>query len=334
MDDVEVSPVFCNGCGFCCQGELDGLIERPFLTPHDIENIVKETGLQESDFVDNVSISVVSPVAEFAKNSGSDIKVIRTKGSGCMFFDDETRRCKIYHSRPLDCRLFPLDVAKEDDKYYLIFYTDVCPVDPDLIGECIQPAMDEILPLLKDYMREYSTFENGIEKSKKWKRIAEIGCIPKRVVVRESRIGKGVFAAENIRRGEFIFSYGGFERISFEESKREGIKDYCLQIAPQEYIYPIESPQRYVNHSCEPNAGLIDGTELYALRDISEGAEITFDYSTCMDEDDWEIDCLCCSPNCRKRIRDFKYLPPEIQEKYTLLGVVGRFILNRRRNEE
>lgn len=175
MDDLEIPTGFCNGCGVCCQGELNGLIERPFLTSLDIENIIKETGLQESDFVDNVFIAE------------SNIKVLRTKpkgevvgerseqsGKGCMFFDDETRRCKIYRSRPLDCRLFPLDIAKEDEKYYLILYTDVCPVDVDLISEPIKPAMDKILPLLKDYIHEYITLENGIEKSKRWKKVAKI----------------------------------------------------------------------------------------------------------------------------------------------------------------
>ena len=164
MDDIDIPTGFCNGCGICCQGELNGLIERPFLTPHDIENIVQETGLQESDFVDNLSFPE------------SNIKVLRTKqiGSGCMFFDDETRRCKIYYSRPLDCRLFPLDMAKEDDKYYLILYTDVCPVDVDLVSQSIKPAMDKILPLLKGYIREYANLENGIEKSKRWKKVVEI----------------------------------------------------------------------------------------------------------------------------------------------------------------
>jgi len=156
----------------------------------------------------------------------------------------------------------------------------------------------------------------------------------KKTVVKETQIGKGVFAAENIHKGEFLFSYKGCIHINFEESKKKGIEDYCLQIGSREYLYPTTSPHRYVNHSCEPNAGLKDGTELYALRDISEGEEITFDYSTYMDEDDWEMDCLCGSPNCRKRIRDFKYLPLEIQEKYILLGIVGKFILDRRCNIE
>jgi Fe-S-cluster containining protein len=317
MDDVEIPNKFCNGCGVCCQGEWNGLIERPFLTPYDVDNIVKETGLPESDFVDNLYLSE------------NNIKVLRTKqiGKGCMFFDDDTRRCKIYHSRPLDCRLFPLDMVKEDGRYYLILYPDVCPSDIDLIAESIQPTLDKVLPLLKNYIREYATFENGIEKNRRWKKVTEIH-LDKNVVVKECKIGKGVFTMESIREGEFIFSYGGFERISFEETKNKDIEDYCLQIAPREYIYPIESPQRYINHSCEPNAGLRDTAELYALCDISAGEEITFDYSTCMDEDDWEIDCLCGSPNCRKRIRDFKYLPDEIQEKYLSLGFVGKFILD------
>lgn len=34
--------------------------------------------------------------------------------------------CEIYMMRPLDCRLFPLDIIEEDGCYYWCFYT-VCP---------------------------------------------------------------------------------------------------------------------------------------------------------------------------------------------------------------
>jgi hypothetical protein len=44
-----------------------------------------------------------------------------------------------------------------------------------------------------------------------------------------------------------------------------------------------------------------------------------------MDEDEWEMDCKCKSKNCRKRIRDFKYLPKEIQEKYLRLGIIPKY---------
>lgn len=64
-----------------------------------------------------------------------------------------------------------------------------------------------------------------------------------------------------------------------------------------------------------------------AIKDIEKGEEITWDYSTTMDEDIWEMDCNCGSKKCRKRIRDFKYLPKEIKERYVKLGIVPDYNL-------
>ncbi|MBI2625395.1 MAG: hypothetical protein HYW70_03640 [Candidatus Nealsonbacteria bacterium] len=64
----------------------------------------------------------------------------------------------------------------------------------------------------------------------------------------------------------------------------------------------------------------------FLLLRISIRGEITFDYSTTMDEDDWGMDCQCGSKSCRGRIRDFKYLPPDIQKKYLDLGIVPEYI--------
>ena len=73
----------------------------------------------------------------------------------------------------------------------------------------------------------------------------------------------------------------------------------------------------------------------HSIKDIKKGEEITWDYSTTMDEDKWEMDCVCQSKNCRKRIKDFKYLPKEIQQKYIKLGIVPDYILeNLKRNPE
>ena len=72
---------------------------------------------------------------------------------------------------------------------------------------------------------------------------------------------------------------------------------------------------------------------LVAIMDIHEGEEITWDYSTTMNEDDWEMDCVCGSKNCRGRIRDFKYLPENVQQKYINLRIVPKYILeNLKRN--
>jgi hypothetical protein len=87
----------------------------------------------------------------------------------------------------------------------------------------------------------------------------------------------------------------------------------------------------FVNHSCEPNAGLnIQGMDvvLLAIRDIEPDEEIYFDYSTTMDEDDFEMICHCKKPSCRKVIRDFKHLPADRKRFYLSKGVVPEY--NRR----
>jgi hypothetical protein len=105
----------------------------------------------------------------------------------------------------------------------------------------------------------------------------------------------------------------------------------ALQIGPDLYIGESGHADDFVNHSCDPNAGmLIDGTDvrLIAIREIPSGEQITFDYSTTMDEDDFEFDCLCGSQECRRRIRDFKHLSEGTKKRYGQLGVVPDY--NRR----
>lgn len=91
---------------------------------------------------------------------------------------------------------------------------------------------------------------------------------------------------------------------------------------------PSGDTDDFFNHSCAPNAGLkIDGKVfLIAIQNIANGDEITWDYSTTMDADDWEMDCNCGSKNCRGRIRDFKYIPQDTQKRYLDLGIVPEYI--------
>ena len=63
------------------------------------------------------------------------------------------------------------------------------------------------------------------------------------------------------------------------------------------------------------------------IREIAPGEQILFDYSTTMDEDNFEFECLCGSPKCRGRIRDFKHLPMVLRRRYNELGIVPRYNL-------
>ncbi|OHB82141.1 MAG: hypothetical protein A2V98_00820 [Planctomycetes bacterium RBG_16_64_12] len=100
---------------------------------------------------------------------------------------------------------------------------------------------------------------------------------------------------------------------------------YPIQIAPALYLMS-DPPLRYLNHSCDPNAGIRSDLLLVALRTVKSGDEISFDYSTTMLEEWDTMLCECGAPNCRRVIADFSTLSPEEQRRYVEMGVVMSFI--------
>jgi uncharacterized protein len=143
--------------------------------------------------------------------------------------------------------------------------------------------------------------------------------------IEECDVGLGVFARRAIRRGENILVFGG-PIIDFAETKRRGPwKCMPLQIGPNQY-FDTRPPGIFVNHSCNPNAGIRNDRDLVALRDIRAGEEIRFDYSTTMDERSFTMRCLCGALDCRRIIADFSSLPEEVREHYLEAGIVMGFI--------
>jgi hypothetical protein len=70
------------------------------------------------------------------------------------------------------------------------------------------------------------------------------------------------------------------------------------------YLHPTTlTPDWYINHSCEPNAGSDEAFTTRALRDIAAGESITTDYE--LEEADGlrPFTCRCGSRVCRGRIR-------------------------------
>jgi len=150
------------------------------------------------------------------------------------------------------------------------------------------------------------------------------------LLIKPSNNGYGVFANKNFSAGEVICEFHGqlYSREALPQPY-DSVEDHYVQIGANLYMGPSGEVDDFFNHSCDPNAGLkITATKavLVAIKDISPGQEITWDYSTTMDEDDWEMNCNCGSNNCRGKIRDFKYLPPEIQQKYLTLDIVPEYI--------
>ena len=127
--------------------------------------------------------------------------------------------------------------------------------------------------------------------------------------------GNGIFAQELLKKGELLAVFGGvvYEWDTFINlPERE--RSLCIQVEENLFLVPRPiGDGDYVNHCCNPNAGLSGQIALVAMRDIQPGEEICFDYamSDTMAYD--EFACECGAPNCRRSVTGSDWQLPELQ---------------------
>jgi hypothetical protein len=154
----------------------------------------------------------------------------------------------------------------------------------------------------------------------------------RRVSAREARNGMGLFASSAYEPGETIVRITG--RVWNWEVlwKRGGsFAANCFRFGPETYLDPGTGPGRYLNHSCDPNAGIQKRNGrlyLFAAHSIAEGEEITIDYSTTIGDDDrWRMFCRCGTKRCRRWIGRFGLLPQPLRQAYLKSGLVPSHII-------
>lgn len=125
----------CNLCINCCM-EFDKM-NSPVLNKEEVELISKDY----NDF----SISI--------KDNLYRLKTVDNK---CIFYIDD--RCIIYNNRPLDCRLYPFDIIKKDNKYLLVLYKLNC-IDMDSFINNIY-LIDSIIEKIKPWIVEFTNEDN------------------------------------------------------------------------------------------------------------------------------------------------------------------------------
>ncbi len=130
--------------------------------------------------------------------------------------------------------------------------------------------------------------------------------------------GNGIFSLEPIRKGELVAVFGGvvYEWDAFIHLP-ERDRSLCIQVEDRLFLVPRPIGEGdYVNHSCNPNAGLSGQIGLVAMRDIKIDEEVCFDYamSDTMPYDEFE--CGCGQPTCRGKITGNDWQRPELQKRY------------------
>lgn len=145
-------------------------------------------------------------------------------------------------------------------------------------------------------------------------------------IVPDTPLGRACIATRKIEKGEILCKMGGPIITLKEFSEKYEINDCTpLQIGKDQFIDLLE-PYVCFNHSCDPNAGLRNDGVLFALKEISEGQEIMYDYSTSVDDLWWKMDCRCNSNNCRKIIGDFQTISHARKEFYRVNNALTAYI--------
>jgi len=82
----------CLGCGRCCTGE-PGYV---WVTQEEISAIAKALAMNATEFEN-----------AYVRRVGNRKSLKEMPNGDCAFFDEESRRCRVYRARPQQCRTWP-----------------------------------------------------------------------------------------------------------------------------------------------------------------------------------------------------------------------------------
>lgn len=122
-----------------------------------------------------------------------------------------------------------------------------------------------------------------------------------KVTVKKSKIeGKGVFAECDFRKGEVVLRWDTSRVLTEKEAGEIVDKEKKYVSFLEDKCVLMQSPEKYVNHSCEPNTAERNLCDV-ARRDIKKGEEITIGYG---DKNPSNVgkECCCGSRKCKKVI--------------------------------
>jgi D-alanine-D-alanine ligase-like ATP-grasp enzyme len=139
--------------------------------------------------------------------------------------------------------------------------------------------------------------------------------------------GYGMYAYRNICAGELISQHEEEKHFLVSKSrvmtqwsplKKAWFNENAYPVSDDVYVMWSDEPTEWkpINHSCDPNSWLL-GLDLVARRDISDGEEITMDYSTFCIETMGDFECWCGAHCCRRQVSGLDYQRKDLYEKYS-----------------
>lgn len=137
--------------------------------------------------------------------------------------------------------------------------------------------------------------------------------------------GKGIILNHDIKKDETIFIFKGRE-ITYTGGAWHLGRNW-LQVGYVKWIDPSpKTPGQYLNHSCNPSAGVRGKNIIVAMRDLKKGEEVTIDYALSETYPLWHMRCKCGSKNCRGIVKPYQDLSDQRRAKY--VPYTSKYILD------
>jgi len=153
------------------------------------------------------------------------------------------------------------------------------------------------------------------------------------IEVRGSKVeGRGLYTTSFLPKGTVVWEANESDDgmfIEYEENMVDSLDENTKRLVS--YYYEMNSKMKYrggkvmefierdgshfYNHSCNPNTWFIDDNKIAALRDLSPGEELTYDYATCKPLFTKGFNCNCGASKCRGKISQDDYKLADIQNR-------------------
>ena len=136
---------------------------------------------------------------------------------------------------------------------------------------------------------------------------------------RPSKGGCGVFVQKSVQAGEVLSVWSGeIMTLAQVHLLPAHIRPYSVQVEENLCLVTTRPPEPadYINHSCDPNAGLVGQITLIAMRNIAPGEEVCFDYAMSDGSPYDEFECACGATNCRGHVSGNDWALPQLWERY------------------
>lgn len=131
--------------------------------------------------------------------------------------------------------------------------------------------------------------------------------------------GYGSFAVTAIPRFAVIATFGGVAATRDELSKFDADR-ISRSIEAESNLFFVgpkyREPGDSINHSCEPNCGMRNATQVMTCRDIAIGEELAFDYAMSDASNYDEFECSCGAASCRRIVRGSDWQLADLQVRY------------------